>query len=336
MKKLIFIVAGLILLAPSIALAAGEAAEVGRMYQECINSGGRAATNYNAWVAQNGCICPGSSTGSGQITCSGASSSSSSTGSSGDIVTDSTRNVVTGMMNGNSQQTGIGLFGIGAAALIQGMQSDPAADARRAEEVAAKQQRQADLQRRSEQEAARQQELSKQRILGALKGTESSTELTLKTDSDQPLTVTTVRGTFGGTVVVPVNSGAPSVGGLQLKLGDDDEKSSAQAGQGFDTAGKMMGADLPPPPSAAKLEKINLLKVALQKGEDEEKALKVQLEQLQQAPAHDETAIKDVQQKIAIKEDDKKNIQKQLDLTAEDDDTVTGQPQGGPSARSGQ
>ena len=76
MKKLIFLVTAFIILAPSIALAAGEAAEVGRMFQECINSGGRAAATYNAWVAQNGCICPGSSTGSGQRTCSGASSGS--------------------------------------------------------------------------------------------------------------------------------------------------------------------------------------------------------------------------------------------------------------------
>lgn len=59
---------------PSVTKAQGEAAEVGRMFAACTNSGGTAASNYNAWVAQNGCICPGSSVGSGQVTCSGGSS----------------------------------------------------------------------------------------------------------------------------------------------------------------------------------------------------------------------------------------------------------------------
>ena len=60
---------------PSATKAQGEAAEVSRMFAACTSSGGRAASNYNAWVAQNGCICPGSSVGSGQVTCSGGSSS---------------------------------------------------------------------------------------------------------------------------------------------------------------------------------------------------------------------------------------------------------------------
>ncbi len=60
---------------PSATKAQGEAAEVSRMFAACTSSGGTAASNYNAWVAQNGCICPGSSVGSGQVTCSGGSSS---------------------------------------------------------------------------------------------------------------------------------------------------------------------------------------------------------------------------------------------------------------------
>ena len=348
MKKLIFFVAGFIILAPSMALAAGEAAEMNQIYQACIKSGGRAASNYNAWVAQNGCICPGSSTGSGQRTCSGASSSSSSTGSSGDLVTDSTRNVVKGIMNGNSQQMGIGMMGIGAAAFIQGMQSDPAADARRAQEAAiaaeqqrqaAEQQRQAEEQRRAEE--IRRQEIARQRILGQLKGAESSGDLALKTDSDSSLTVTESRGAFGN-VIVPVSAGTPSFGGLQLKLVDDAEKSSAQARQGFDTAGKMMGADLPSPPPVpaskpvhTKLEILNTLKAHLKKNEAEKKTLKVQLEKLRQAPGTNETAIKEIQQKIAVKAEEKKEIEKKLDLTANDpDDPGTGQPQGSSSARS--
>ena len=349
MKKLMFFVVTNIILAPSIALAAGEAAEVRQMFQECINSGGRAASSYNAWVAQNGCICSGSSRGSGNRTCSGSPNTSTNTGSSGDLVTDSTRNVVKGMMNGNSQQTGIGLMGIGAAALMQSMLSNPAADARRDQQAAAaaeqqrqaeEQQRQAEEQRRAEE--LRQQEIAKQRILGQLKGAESSGDLALKTDSDSSLTVTESRGTFGSTAVVPVSAGTPSVGGLQLKLGDDAEKSSAQARQGFDTAGKMMGADLPSPPPVpaskpmpAKLEILKTLKANLKKNEAEEKTLKAQLVQLQQVPSPDEAAIKEVKQKIVVKEDEKKAIKNKLDLTANDpDDTEMSQPQDNPSAGS--
>lgn len=60
---------------PRATKAQGEAAEVGRMFTACTDSGGTAASNYNAWVEQKGCICPGSSVGSGQVTCSGGSSS---------------------------------------------------------------------------------------------------------------------------------------------------------------------------------------------------------------------------------------------------------------------
>ncbi|HXA76546.1 MAG TPA: tetratricopeptide repeat protein [Candidatus Acidoferrales bacterium] len=60
---------------PSPTKAQWEAAEVAKMYKACTDSGGTAASNYNAWVAQNGCICPGSSVGSGQVTCSGGSGS---------------------------------------------------------------------------------------------------------------------------------------------------------------------------------------------------------------------------------------------------------------------
>ena len=168
MKKPIIFMAAFIFLAPSIASAAGEAAEVRQMFQECINSGGRAAASYNDWVAQNGCICPGSSTGSGQRTCSGASGSSGGTGSSGDLITDSSRNLVQGMMNGNAQQMGVGMMGIGAAALIQGLQGDPAADARRRAAEAAR----SAEQRRRDEEAARQAEDTKNRLLGETKSSD--------------------------------------------------------------------------------------------------------------------------------------------------------------------
>jgi hypothetical protein len=156
-----------------------------QMKQTCISSGGQAASDYNTWQTQ-GCICNGSP--SRQLTCSGGSSSSNAgSGSSGDLVTDSTKNVVKGIMNGNSQQTGYGLMGLGVGALIKGMQDDPVADARRAREAAraAELQRQAEEQQRREEEQRRaemlrQQELSRQRLLGSLKGARPSTGLALK------------------------------------------------------------------------------------------------------------------------------------------------------------
>jgi hypothetical protein len=163
--------AGILMLTglPSVVWAAGEAAEVSQMFQTCVNSGGRAASNYNAWVAQNGCICPGSSTGSGQRTCSGASGSSPNPGSSGDLMTDSSKNVVQGMMNGNQQQMGVGMMGVGAAVLIQGLQDNPEDDARKQAE-AMEQARQAQLRRA---EGERNAEESRNRLLGELMDTDT-------------------------------------------------------------------------------------------------------------------------------------------------------------------
>lgn len=152
-----------ILLPPTV-LAAGEAAEVSQMFQACVSSGGRAASNYNAWVAQNGCICPGSSTGSGQRTCSGTPGSSSTPASSGNLILDSSKNVVQGMMNGNQQQMGVGMMGMGAAALIQGLQGSPEDDARKQAAAAEEAQR---AQVRKEQEEINNEQ-SKNRLLGEL------------------------------------------------------------------------------------------------------------------------------------------------------------------------
>jgi len=113
-----------------------------------------------------------------------------SSGSSGDLITDSSRNLVQGMMNGNAQQMGIGMMGIGAAALIQGLQGDPAADARRRAAEAAR----AAEQKRRDEEAARQAEETKQRLLGetnsldpsslSLMGVEPAPELQLMTGDE--------------------------------------------------------------------------------------------------------------------------------------------------------
>jgi hypothetical protein len=95
-------------LAPRLALAGGEAEEVRQMFQECINSGGRAASSYNAWVAQNGCICPGQSTGSGQRTCSSGAASSAG---GGDLKQESAKAIGEGLMHGNAGLVGMGVAG---------------------------------------------------------------------------------------------------------------------------------------------------------------------------------------------------------------------------------
>ena len=276
------------------------------------------------------CACPGQHKPLGNnATCEDAcyGSRSSSGGSSGGG-------------GGYTTQEQLLLDGAGALGRAMGEElhkslfGDPAADARKAQAAAqaAEQQRQAAEQRRAEEQ--RQLELSRQRIFGLLKGAESSTGLALKTDdSDAPLMVTETRGMFGSPELVPINRGdsSPAVSGLQLKLGDDAEISSKQAGQGFDTKGKMLGGDLPPPPptpSASPVEKekiLNALKSKLKKNEAEEQSLKDKLAQLKKATTPDPVAIKQVQEKIVGKEKEKEKIKR--DLTAEDPDAQgTDQP----------
>lgn len=213
--------------------------------------------------------------------------------------------------------------GIGNA-IGNALRGDPEADAKRQAEAdrAAALQRQADEQRKEEEQ--RQLELSKQRILGALKGTESSSDLRLKTDSDSTQTVTETREAFGSTVVTPTRiDSPPAEHGLQLKLGDDADRGSMQARQGFDTAGS--GSKLPPPPApttrspAEKAQLLNALRAKLQKNETDEQLLKNQLAQLQQAPTFDTVAINQVQQQIVVKETEKKKIMR--NMTAEDPDS---------------
>jgi hypothetical protein len=328
MKVRLILAATCALAAPGFARAAGEAAEMNRIYQACISSGGRAASSYSAWVAQNGCICDNSGKGSGSRTCSGATGAAAAPGSSGDLVTDATKNVVQGMLKGNSQQMGVGIMGIGVGAVLQGLQADPAADARRAREAAwaAEQQRLADEQRQAE--VLRQQELAKQRILGLLKGSEQSTELALKTeDSDRPLVVAPTRGALGTTVIVPVGVDVPGpANGLTLKLGDDADVASTAAGQGFDTAGRIQGSELPPaPPTPAstavpqqQAQRAAALLGALQRNDAEAQSLNDQLEVLQRTATPDPAALGEVQQKIATLQVEKKKIL--LDLSADDPD----------------
>ena len=230
---------------------------------------------------------------------------------------------------GNTPQDQMLLQGAGILgnALGQALRGNPEEDARRQAEAA----RAAELQRQAEElrkaEEMRQQELAKQRILGSLKDAEPSTGLALKMgDSDTPLTATETQRAFGSTVITPARIDAPPVEhGLQLKLGDDADRSSMQAGKGIDTSGKILNSGLPAPPPAPgsslpdeKLKALNILRASLKKNMAEEQLLKKQLEQLQQAPTPDPIAIGDVKEKIVVKEKEKKKIL--LDLTADDPD----------------
>ncbi len=214
-------------------------------------------------------------------------------------------------------------------AILQSIIGNPQEDAA-TQNAAAKAAAQAvEQQKQADQEAMRQQELARQRILGALKDTDPIPALELKTgdSADGPLQVTKAQNSFGTTALVPVRSvqDSSSGKGLQLKLGDDADTSSLQAGQGFDTAGKIQGSDLPtPPPTPAsrpiiqKAKLLKTLKAKLKKNEAEEQSLKDKLAQLQQAATPDPVAINQIQDKIAVKETEKHKIN--LDLTAADPD----------------
>ena len=129
--------------------------------------------------------------------------------------------------------------GLGRA-LVDWLSGDPAAEARKkqeAEMAAARQRAQEEAERA---EALRQQELAKQRILGALKLTEPSGGLELKTEpaAPAPLPSATNAAPAASAPAAPVAEATPSGGGLQLKLGDDAESPGAVVSPTFGTGGE--------------------------------------------------------------------------------------------------
>jgi len=249
--------------------------------------------------------------------------------------------MVQGIMNNNSQQFGIGLFGAIINDASRRNQEDGARrEKENARRAAEEQARAAEESRRQEEETLRKHEEMKNRLLGGMMNTGDSSQLGLMGADSGPglglmtddLQVRETQGTFGQTELKPIMGDA---GTGAITPDTDAEKGSAESRQGFDTAGKLKKGGLPAPPSApptrpvspAKLEKVNVLKTALKKNEDEEKALWTQLENLMQSPGPDETAMKELQKKITVKEDEKKNIEKQMeDLTATDDEPASIQP----------
>lgn len=171
MKNLAFLVMAFLVFAPGIGSADGMPADVVQMFQQCVASGGQAASNYNAWVAQHGCLCGSPLTGSGNITCSGGSGSSASTGGGGDLATLVTTASVKAIFSGNSQAAGYGVLGLGASMLLEGMQSNPEDDARQ-QAAAAAQAAQAEriraLEAQRQAEIRRQQEEAFQHSKGVL------------------------------------------------------------------------------------------------------------------------------------------------------------------------
>jgi hypothetical protein len=107
-----------LLLTLPLAGVAAEPAWWSQMKSACIASGGRpSSTSYDSWVAGGGCVCPGSSGGSGKATCPGGSGSASA--SAGSPVAD----VVTGVMTSNPGQLGAGLGGLLGAAIADSLTS---------------------------------------------------------------------------------------------------------------------------------------------------------------------------------------------------------------------
>jgi len=281
---------------------------------------------------------------------SGSSPSGGSSSGSGDLNSLAGEAIAKGLVYGNANMVALGGFAAILSGAMQANTTTPQDDGRAAAEAAAAAEQRRRLAEQERLAELQRQEEAKQRILGALKGAESSAELGLKMDSDQPLLVASTQGFFGSTAIVPVSPGALSAGGLQLKMGGDDaEQKSAKARLGFDTAGKMLGSDnLPPPPTvpptypaekikADKIEKVDNLNVSIKKVAEEQKALLSLLEKLKQSANPADSTLQDVEKMITAKADENQKLEKELlDLTAEDDPTETNSPPDGALARSGQ
>ncbi len=283
MKNLITLAASFLVLLPNLALAEGS--------EHCDSRG---------W-----CQCPGGVAASrclrNYASCSEACGLSSGSASASPGSYSSLQQ----MQLGIAKQVGTSLGTAVGEVLFGNPQQDAARQAAAAQ--AAEQQRLAAEQRAAE--ATRQQELAKQRIFGLLKGAESATGLALKMDdADSTLIVAQTPGSLGSNVIVPIRTDSPPAErGLQLKLGDEADRASMQAGQGFDTAGKIIGSNLSPPPptpgssslpQAEKKQLLTALRTKLTDSEAKVQSLKDQLVQLQQAPTPDLIEINQVQNKL--------------------------------------
>lgn len=104
-----------------------------------------------------------------------------------DLIAKGASGMVDGMMSGNANNFSAGALGILGGALIKGMQGDPGADARRAQEAANRAAQAAAQQREYELQQAREEEARKQRLLGEMMDMDSSSALSLEVESNNDL-----------------------------------------------------------------------------------------------------------------------------------------------------
>ena len=205
MRTFLVLVLGLALLgAVWLALphrAAAQASEYAALFAQCRASGGDPGSSVFDWN-QTGCKCGGVATGRG--TCEQPSgSTSSSGGGSSDLATESAKAMAKGIMNGNSQEFGMGVAGMMLNGLLENS-SDGGDDAEEAARQAAEQRRQEALRLKAEQNQMRGQDEARARIQGVLKDSDSASLEAVPVPAD------------------PKPSGAgPVVGGIALKHDDD-------------------------------------------------------------------------------------------------------------------
>lgn len=194
------LLAGALLLSPALAVA-GEPTWWTQMKAACISSGGHPVSEYyNDWVAGGGCVCPGSTTGSGRPTCAGSTSSALGP-VSGNLMQQSTQAITQGLMHGNAGLVGLGVFGsMLSGALTVNPQEVAARRAQAAAQEAADRAAAAQAAARAAAQAAAQQrrmEATKEQLLGenknpgapgqlSLMGVTAAPDLQLTSDSAAP------------------------------------------------------------------------------------------------------------------------------------------------------
>jgi hypothetical protein len=184
-------------------MAFSEPADFTQMKVACRNTGGRPASEYyNDWVSGGGCVCPGSSTGSGKVSCPSTGSgysggrSSSMEGAAADLGT-ALGHAIGNWLFGNHQQQA------SSETVPQQQSTNTAADDARQAALQRQQeqqrldqrqqeQQQQDQQRREQQrldqqkqDKERRDEATKQELLGSIKGTGAS-DLTFKRSGSGP------------------------------------------------------------------------------------------------------------------------------------------------------
>lgn len=151
------------------------------------------------------CPCPGREKPLGSAAnCEEACYGKSGSGSSGGLSTDSTTNIVQGLVNSNPQQFGIGIFG---AIINDASRRNSEESAKQNEEAAREVVRAADRRRLAEEALLKQHEDMKNRLLGGMLNVGDSSQLGLMgADSGSGLSLMTeeTTGVFGAKELKPI------------------------------------------------------------------------------------------------------------------------------------